>query len=69
MMAYQSTAEGDPSESAVHEGLRLVKSFRRIKDPAHRQKLLELAEQFAVQAERITAAPAGRSRRDGALGG
>jgi hypothetical protein len=54
-MAYQSTAERDEPDRAVSEdvnqGLRLVKSFRRIKNPAHRQKLLELAEEFASQAE------------------
>jgi hypothetical protein len=56
MMAYQSTAERDEPERAmsedVNEGLRLVKSFRRIKNPAHRQELLELAEELALQAER-----------------
>jgi hypothetical protein len=36
----------------VNEGLRLVKSFRRIKNPAHRRQLLELAEELAVAAER-----------------
>jgi hypothetical protein len=56
MMAYQSTAERDQSERAVSEdvkeGLRLVKSFRRIKNPAHRHELLELAEELALQEER-----------------
>jgi len=56
MMAYQSTAEPDQSDRAVNEdvkeGLRLVKSFRRIKNPAHRQELLELAEELALQEER-----------------
>jgi hypothetical protein len=55
-MAYQSTAERDQSERAVSEdvkeGLRLIKSFRRIKNPAHRHELLELAEELALQEER-----------------
>jgi hypothetical protein len=56
MMAYQSSAQRDQPDRAVgedvNEGLRLVKSFRRIKNPAHRQKLLELAEELALHAER-----------------
>jgi hypothetical protein len=56
MMAYQSSVERDDPERAVsedvNEGLRLVKSFRRIKNPARRQELLELAEELAVAAER-----------------
>jgi hypothetical protein len=56
MMAYEPSAEVEQSDRTVNEdvnqGLRLVKSFRRIKNPAHRQELLKLAEEFALQAER-----------------
>jgi hypothetical protein len=54
-MAYESSAELEQSDSDanedVNQGLRLVKSFRRIKNPAHRQQLLELAEELALQAQ------------------
>jgi hypothetical protein len=46
-MTYQSTAEPPESDREVDEGLRLVKLFRRIKNPLDRRKLLEFAEQLA----------------------
>ena len=51
-MAYQSTAELFEADSEVDEGLRLVKTFQQIKNPLHRRRLLEFAEQLARQAER-----------------
>jgi len=49
IMTYQSTAELPEADREVDEGLRLVKLFRRIKNPPDRRKLLEFAEQLALR--------------------
>jgi len=45
-MAHQEPEKADKADD-MKEGLRLIKAFMRVKNPDHRQKLLELAEQFA----------------------
>jgi hypothetical protein len=50
-MTDKSTSESNDSGYDVEEGLRLVKAFRQIDNPLHRQTLLEFAEQLAGRSE------------------
>ena len=47
-MSLDSTTEFNELDRDLDEGLRLVRAFRRIKEPLHRQRLLELAEQLSL---------------------
>jgi hypothetical protein len=39
-----------PDEPSIDEGLELVRAFKKIKDAADRQRVIELAKQLAANA-------------------